>query len=141
MDLQKVKIDSNLPWIIIWSIQFEHEIWVLKFLSNLIRAFLNGRMDLVEAEGMADLINAETEMQRKQALAQMEGHLSSVYKHWRQSVIKCLANVEAYIDFSEDQNVDENALDDGKYNFIIRKNKKPAHAHTHTFMLTFPRHY
>jgi tRNA U34 5-carboxymethylaminomethyl modifying GTPase MnmE/TrmE len=70
-------------------------------------------MDLVEAEGMADLINAETEMQRKQALSQMEGHLSSVYKQWRQGVIKCLANLEAYIDFSEDQNVDDNALADG----------------------------
>lgn len=38
-----------------------------------LRAFLNGKMDLVEIEGLADLINAETELQRKQALSQMEG--------------------------------------------------------------------
>jgi tRNA U34 5-carboxymethylaminomethyl modifying GTPase MnmE/TrmE len=62
------------------------------------------------AKGLADLINAETELQRSQALSQMEGALSSVYKEWRQSIIKCLANIEAYIDFSEDENVEDNIL-------------------------------
>jgi tRNA U34 5-carboxymethylaminomethyl modifying GTPase MnmE/TrmE len=74
------------------------------------RAFINGKMDLVEIEGLADLVNAETEMQRRQALAQMEGSLSRVYKQWRESIMKCLANVEAYIDFSEEENVEENVL-------------------------------
>ena len=43
-------------------------------------------------------------MQRKQALLQMEGSLSKLYKEWRHKIIKCLANVEAFIDFSEDEN-------------------------------------
>lgn len=70
-------------------------------------------MDLVEAEGLVDLVNAETEMQRKQALAQMQGSLSNMYKNWRQTIIKCLANVEAYIDFYEEENLEDNILDDG----------------------------
>lgn len=71
-------------------------------------------MDLVEIEGLADLVNAETEMQRRQALSQMEGSLSVVYKQWRETIMKCLANVEAYIDFNEEENVEENVLDEGK---------------------------
>jgi tRNA U34 5-carboxymethylaminomethyl modifying GTPase MnmE/TrmE len=78
------------------------------------RSFLNNKMDLIEVEGLADLINAETEMQKRQALSQMEGKVSKVYEKWRQSVIKCLANVEAYIDFSEEENVEDNVLDEGK---------------------------
>ncbi len=62
----------------------------------LLRAFLNGRMDLTEIEGLLDLVNAETELQRKQALDQMEGSLSKIYKNWRESIIKSLANIEAY---------------------------------------------
>ena len=62
-----------------------------------------------------DLVNAETELQRSQALSQMEGALSSVYKEWRRSIIKCLANIEAYIDFGEDENVDDNILQESKY--------------------------
>ena len=58
-------------------------------------------------------MNAETEMQRKQALAQMEGSLSSMYKGWRETVVKCCANAEAYIDFYEEENLEENILDDG----------------------------
>jgi tRNA U34 5-carboxymethylaminomethyl modifying GTPase MnmE/TrmE len=72
-------------------------------------------MDLVEVEGLADLINAETEMQRKQALAQMEGALSKLYKSWRESILKSLANVEAYIDFHEEENVEESVLDEGNH--------------------------
>ncbi|RNA14322.1 tRNA modification GTPase mitochondrial [Brachionus plicatilis] len=78
------------------------------------RAFLNGQMDLVEIEGLADLVNAETEMQRKQALSQMEGNLSKIYKDWREKIIKSLANVEAYIDFNEEENVEDNVLDEGE---------------------------
>ena len=86
------------------------------------RAFLNGRMDLVEVEGLADLVNAETEMQRKQALAQMEGSLSSLYKGWREEIIKCLANVEAFIDFHEEENIEEGVLDvvDAKVKELIQ---------------------
>jgi tRNA U34 5-carboxymethylaminomethyl modifying GTPase MnmE/TrmE len=75
-------------------------------------------MDLVEIEGLVDLVNAETEMQRKQALDQMEGTLSRVYKSWRENIMKSLANVEAYIDFSEEENVEDNVLDEGNYIFL-----------------------
>lgn len=76
-------------------------------------------MDLVEIEGLADLVNAETEMQRKQALSQMEGNLSKIYKDWREKIIKSLANVEAYIDFNEEENVEDNVLDEGEQ--IVRE--------------------
>lgn len=55
-------------------------------------------------------------MQRKQALLQMEGSLSKLYKEWRHKIIKCLANVEAFIDFSEDENLEDNILDEGSKN-------------------------
>ena len=74
---------------------------------------MNGRMDLTEIEGLLDLVNAETEMQQQQALQQMEGSLSKIYKNWRENIIKCLANVEAYIDFSEEENVEDNVLEEG----------------------------
>jgi tRNA modification GTPase len=66
------------------------------------RAYLNGKMDLVEAEGLADLIHAETEAQKNQALAQMSGSLSKLYESWRESLIKSLAYVEAIIDFPDE---------------------------------------
>jgi tRNA U34 5-carboxymethylaminomethyl modifying GTPase MnmE/TrmE len=70
-------------------------------------------MDLTEIEGLLDLVNSETEMQQEQALQQMEGSLSRIYKNWRENIIKCLANVEAYIDFSEEENVEDNVLEEG----------------------------
>jgi len=71
------------------------------------RAFDNGKLDLTEVEGLADLINAETEAQRKQALRQMNGELSRLYTAWREELIKCLAYYEAAIDFGEDEQIDE----------------------------------
>lgn len=68
-------------------------------------------MDLTEVEGLADLINAETEMQRRQALNQMEGILSNLYSEWRNDIIKALANVEAYIDFHEEENIEDDVLE------------------------------
>ncbi|XP_074650736.1 5-taurinomethyluridine-[tRNA] synthase subunit GTPB3, mitochondrial-like [Tubulanus polymorphus] len=75
------------------------------------RAFLNGKLDLTEAEGLGDLIQADTEAQRKQAYRQMNSGLSKIYSEWRNTLIKCAANVEAYIDFSEDENIEEDVLD------------------------------
>ena len=66
------------------------------------RAFENGKLDLTAAEGIADLVNAETELQRRQALRQMEGALGRVYEDWRARLIRTLAKLEAYIDFPED---------------------------------------
>ncbi|MDF3048171.1 MAG: trmE [Candidatus Midichloriaceae bacterium] len=63
------------------------------------RAFLNGKLDLSQAEGLAALIEAETEMQRLVASRQMAGEQSSLYESWRQKLVKILAQLEALIDF------------------------------------------
>jgi tRNA modification GTPase len=69
------------------------------------RAFLNGKMDLAAIEGLADLIDSETEWQRKQALRQMEGQLGSLTTHWRQTLINAMALIEAELDFSDEGDV------------------------------------
>ncbi len=67
------------------------------------RAFENGRLDLTRAEAVGDLINAETEGQRRQALRQMEGALGELYEGWRSAIVKDLAWIEAVIDFPEEE--------------------------------------
>jgi tRNA modification GTPase len=67
------------------------------------RAFENGKLDLTEAEGLGDLIDAETEAQRRQALRQMEGALGQLYEGWRERLIRMLAYAEAEIDFAEEE--------------------------------------
>ncbi len=52
------------------------------------RAFYAGKFDLTEVEGLSDLIDAETEMQRKQALHQMEGSLREIYYRWRKTIVE-----------------------------------------------------
>ncbi len=66
------------------------------------RAFENGKLDLTAAEGIADLVNADTEQQRRQALRQMEGALGQVYEGWRERLVRTLARLEAHIDFPEE---------------------------------------
>lgn len=66
------------------------------------RAFENDKLDLTEAEGLGDLIDAETEGQRRQALRQMEGALGQLYEGWRQRLIRVLAYAEADIDFADE---------------------------------------
>jgi tRNA modification GTPase len=66
------------------------------------RAFLNGRMDLVEAEAVHDLIAAETEAQRRQALRQLEGALGRLYQDWADRLRGILAFQEALIDFPDE---------------------------------------
>jgi tRNA modification GTPase len=66
------------------------------------RAFLNGRMDLVEAEAVHDLIAAETEAQRRQALRQLEGELGALYQDWTDRLRGILAYQEALIDFPDE---------------------------------------
>jgi tRNA modification GTPase len=71
------------------------------------RAFENGKLDLAQAEGVADLIDAETEAQRRQALAQLDGRLSQVQARWRDALTEALAMFEAAVDFP-DEEVPEN---------------------------------
>jgi tRNA modification GTPase len=79
------------------------------------RAVLNGRMDLAEAEAVADLIDAETEGQRRQALRQLDGALSRQVAAWRDEAIDCLAAAEAALDFSDEGDVDDAGLDAALY--------------------------
>lgn len=69
------------------------------------RAFENGRIDLVEVEGLSDLINAETEMQRRLALEQMAGHVSAVYDGWAERLKFARAMIEAELDFPDEEDV------------------------------------
>lgn len=69
------------------------------------RAFENGKLDLTEAEGLDDLIHADTDRQRKQALRQLKGLLGDKARHWRQQIIEALALVEVGIDFSDEGDV------------------------------------
>lgn len=66
------------------------------------RAFEHGKLDLAEAEGLADLVDAETEGQRRQALRQRRGALSAVYDGWRAKLIEAAALIEAEIDFPDE---------------------------------------
>jgi tRNA modification GTPase len=69
------------------------------------RAFENGKLDLTEVEGLADLINSETEAQRRQALAQSEGSLRRLFEGWRAELVKAQALVEAGLDFADEADV------------------------------------
>ncbi|WP_019906323.1 tRNA uridine-5-carboxymethylaminomethyl(34) synthesis GTPase MnmE [Methylobacterium sp. 77] len=75
------------------------------------RAVENGRMDLTAAEGAADLIEAETDAQRRQALRQLDGVLGRKVAEWRERLIDLLAGAEAALDFSDEGDVDDTALD------------------------------
>lgn len=66
------------------------------------RAFENGKLDLTQAEGIADIIDAETEIQRAQALKQMGGALSQLTQAWREKLLRILAHLEADIDFPDE---------------------------------------
>ena len=66
------------------------------------RAFQNGRINLLKAESIADLISSETEIQRKQALKIMNGKSSDKFNSWREKLLKTLSHVEAKIDFPEE---------------------------------------
>ncbi|WP_212111731.1 tRNA uridine-5-carboxymethylaminomethyl(34) synthesis GTPase MnmE [Bartonella queenslandensis] len=75
------------------------------------RAFMEGKLDLVQAEGLADLIEAETESQRRLAVMGTSGHLTKLYRDWRQKLIKARAFIEAELDFSDEADI-PNAISD-----------------------------
>ncbi len=66
------------------------------------QAFDNGKLDLTAAEAIADLVEAETAAQRRQALRQMDGALARLYEGWRADLLMLLARLEAAIDFPEE---------------------------------------
>ena len=83
------------------------------------RAFENGRLDLTAVEGLADLVAAETEAQRRQAFRHLKGLLGERAETWRQRLIEALALVEAGIDFSDEDDVPEEA-DGARRSSIVR---------------------
>ena len=76
-------------------------------------AFQNGKINLLKAESIADLISSETEIQRQQAIKIMSGKSSKKFNEWRDKLLKILSNVEAKIDFPE-ENLPDNILNDIK---------------------------
>src|SRR5580658_8989981 len=74
------------------------------------RAFENGRLDLTEVEGLADLIAAETPAQRRQAFRQLKGLIGDRAEDWRRRLVEALALVEARIDFSDEADVPEDLV-------------------------------
>lgn len=78
------------------------------------RAFANGKLDLVEVEGLSDLLAAQGEAQRRLAMRQFLGEASAVYENWRNSVLAALALHEAAIDFSDEDDVSEKACASAK---------------------------
>jgi tRNA modification GTPase len=66
------------------------------------RALENGKLDLTQAEAIADLVDAESEAQRRQALTQLDGGLKLRYEAWRNDLVDILARIEVYIDFPEE---------------------------------------
>jgi tRNA modification GTPase len=86
------------------------------------RAFLNGRMDLIEAEAVGDLVEAETSAQRAQALRQLDGALGVIFRGWAERLRVLLAQQEALIDFpDEDLPVETEALALGELAALTRE--------------------
>ncbi len=83
------------------------------------RAFVAGRMDLAEVEGLSDLLAAETEAQRRQAVLQAEGALSAVVERWRERLIGAMALIEAGIDFSDEDDVSPRARAEAKADLAL----------------------
>ena len=75
------------------------------------RAFQNGKINLLKAESIADLISSETEIQRKQALKIMSGKSSDKFNSWREKLLKILSHIEAKIDFP-DENLPKNTINE-----------------------------
>jgi tRNA modification GTPase len=74
------------------------------------RAFENGKLDLTEAEGLDDLIHADTDRQRRQALRQLKGLLGDRARNWRAQIIEASALIEAGIDFSDEGDVPQELI-------------------------------
>lgn len=90
------------------------------------RAFYNNKMDLTSAEGLADLINAQTIMQHKQAIRQAGGELENFYNELRRKLLKISAMLEAYIDFP-DEEIPESALERARQDIEIVRKKITDH--------------
>jgi tRNA modification GTPase len=91
------------------------------------RSFDHGKLDLSEVEGLADLINAETEAQRRQAVRQLDGALGRLIQGWRTALVAALAHVEATIDFADEDLAPDASvgglLENAKHNILCLENE------------------
>jgi tRNA modification GTPase len=87
------------------------------------RSFYNSKMDLTEVEALSDLIEAETACQHALALSQLGGHQKSLYESWRESCIFILANLEAFIDFAEDDNIESSILESTAHSVLALRDQ------------------
>ena len=87
------------------------------------RAFLNGRIDLIEAEGVMDLINAKTDKSRSLAINQVSGNVSNLIKDLRQELVNTIANIEVNIDYPEYEDIEVVTIDMVKNNILNLRNK------------------
>jgi tRNA modification GTPase len=90
------------------------------------RAFGNGKLDLTEVEGLADLIAAETQVQRRQAFRQLKGLIGDRAEEWRRELVEALALIEARIDFSDEADVPENLVEPALFAAQQLRNKIAA---------------
>jgi tRNA modification GTPase len=90
------------------------------------RAFINNKMDLTQVEGLADLLDAETELQHSKAMKQMSGQLTEVYENWRASLIKTESLLEACLDFPE-EDIPQSILTTAQNNVIALQNDIKRH--------------
>ena len=90
------------------------------------RAFGNGKLDLLQVEGLADLIHAETEKQRKMAVGQLNGSLTKPFEQWRTQLMQMMAQIEAFIDFAESEDIEDSVPEQvrGSVNDILRDMNK-----------------
>lgn len=87
------------------------------------RAFLNGRIDLIEAEGIMDLINSKTELHRQASINQIQGSFSKLIHDLRQDILKIIANINVNIDYPEYEDIAEITINDVKSNITNIENK------------------
>ena len=87
------------------------------------RAFLNGRIDLTESEGVMDLINSETELTRKMAINELSGNVSNLIKNLRTDIVSLISNIEVNIDYPEYEDIEIVTINKIKEKTKIMKNK------------------
>lgn len=85
------------------------------------RALLNGKVDVVAAEAVGELISSQTDAQRKRALGALSGRTKVLYERWRENLIQIMAHVEANIDFGEDELLDGELMNNAIGSLKLRK--------------------
>eukprot|EP00038_Savillea_parva_P014383 m.215544 g.215544 ORF g.215544 m.215544 type:complete len:547 (+) comp27938_c0_seq1:315-1955(+) len=91
------------------------------------RAFQNGKMDLTQVEGVHDLITAETEMQRVQAMKYVSAETVALYDGWCADLLNIMAHIEAFIDFGEDEGIEDDVMQNAFHRLRTLRAAMSAH--------------